>query len=69
MIADIITLIIHESNQREATDPAFKLNNILLEINLIIHTMVTDLLNIRQMQISEETKNEMRAHVLTSHKS
>ena len=69
MMEEIITLIIHEAVEREGTEIAYKLKEVVGEINLITANMSTDLLAIKQMEISEPMKAEMVALVLGSHKT
>ena len=69
MMEEIITLIIHEAIEGEGKEMDLKLRAVLTEINLKIGTAINDLQAIRKMEISEPTKAEMRALVLTSHKA
>jgi len=69
MMEEIITLIIHEAQAREGKHLDLKLKQVLLEINISMTTIVQDLLAIRGMALDEVKKAEMRALVLTSHKT
>lgn len=69
MIEEIITLIIHEAETREGQYLDFKLKEVLTETYIIINTIASDLSAIRRLEIHETRKAEMRALVLTSHKT
>ncbi|MBA7495178.1 hypothetical protein ES702_05757 [subsurface metagenome] len=69
MMEEIITLIIHEASDREGDNAALKLKEVLGEVSIIIGTMASDLVAIKQMEIGDDTKKQMAALVLTSHKA
>jgi len=69
MMEEIITLIIHEAETREGDEMAFKIREVLTEVNLRAGTIANDLSAIRQMETTDATKEEMRKIVLSSHKA
>ena len=69
MMEEIITLIIHEAWSRKDAELPYKLKHVVAEINLIVDTMASDLLRIKKMEVSDDTKDKMTTLVLTSHKS
>ena len=68
MMSEIITLIIHEANTKEGEEMGYKLRDVLTEINLRIGTMVSDLFKIKEMESTDQRKEEMRQIVLSSYK-
>jgi len=69
MMEEIITLIIHEAHARPGDQLPYKLKHVLAEVSLIIDTMASDLLRIKKMEVSDDTKDSMIDLVLRAHKT